>query len=193
MNIIALSDQKQNIFFCYKLAQATGNIKNFNVMKLHKEKESVEFNINHNDKDHVIKLWTSYEKVTEKNNGYVILLTELSEYEYSKKTSEFMNKVSSYDPQYKFILFVNVVDVAKYKMENKNIYITPIIGKQLVKPFKMDDLINPCAFACCDKLYSIAAQLSNNEHFNFITELFTNMATGWGRNDDKKNDEYDIQ
>jgi hypothetical protein len=179
MNIIALSDQQLNMFFCYKLAKTTGNEDKFNITTLNKENRSIKISINHNNNDHMVKLWTSTNNITEKNNGYVILLSEMEEDEYSKKALEITDRISSYDQNYKFILIINVVDVSKYRMENRNVYIAPLVGKKLGKPFKADELINPCAFACSNRLYSIAAQLSNNDHFNSIAELVASMATEW--------------
>lgn len=178
MNIIILSEQNQNIFVCYKLAQATGNNNKFNALTLGEENKSIEIAIIHNDEEIIVNLWTSLINLTDKNNGYVILITELSEQEYIKKTLGFVEEIKNYDPDYKFIIFINAIDVSKYKIHNKYIYITPFIEKKLPIKHKIDDLINPCAIACCDKIYSIAAHLSNNNHINFIIDLITNMITG---------------
>jgi hypothetical protein len=101
MNICVLSDQKQNLFCCYKIAKMTNNVFSFK-NELHK------FELEINGEMQTLNFWTKYNG--EQNNCYVLLVKEQESRIFADKMSDVIEKIKLIDPNYKCILLVNIFD-----------------------------------------------------------------------------------
>jgi hypothetical protein len=101
MNICVLSDQKQNLFCCYKIAKITNNI-------FSAKDPCQRFNLEINGEEQTVNFWTKYNGG--QNNCYVLLLKELDSQIFANKMLDVIEKIKIVDPNYKCILLVNLFD-----------------------------------------------------------------------------------
>lgn len=175
MNLIVISEQNQNLVFCYKLAKLTDNIFSYQQIK----NNHLEYKINFDGEEHKINIWSDPNLVFTRENCYILIFSQMDEAEYTKKMTETLDQIFKIDPNYRFILCINSVNIVKYKMQNPYIYIYPyndkINNNRIIRKPKLEEYINPCACACSTKLFSIAADLTNNDHFNNTFTLLKKM------------------
>ena len=107
MDICVLSEQKQNLLFCYKIAKITNNI--FTI----KEQCNI-FKLKINDNFEYVNFWTVYNN--KQNNCYILILKEQDVQVFQNKMLEIIKNITNIDPHFKFILLVNL-----YDPETKNI------------------------------------------------------------------------
>jgi hypothetical protein len=148
MNICVLSDQKQNLFCCYKIAKLTNN--NFFVKN---DGNCYEFLLEVNKQMQTVNFWTQYNG--KQNNCYILMVKEENPQIFSNKIMGAIKNIKNVDPEYKCLLLVNLYDTEpKFKLK----------------------CIEPYVFACCHNIHSIMLNLHDDEHvfkmLNLVFDMF---------------------
>jgi hypothetical protein len=101
MNICILSDQKHNLFCCYRIAKLTNNaffIKN--------PYQQFRFMINGEELD--FNFWTNYNGY--QNNCYILIIKEEDSNIFREKMLSAIENIKNIDKNYKCILLINIFD-----------------------------------------------------------------------------------
>ena len=114
MNIHILSQEKQNLFCCYKIAKLTDN-------KFMINETCQSYIINIDGKLQKINFWLQYNG--DKNGCYIFLLKDEIKNEniFADKVYKILDNLKMHDPEYKCILIVNILN------ENAENYIEPYV------------------------------------------------------------------
>jgi hypothetical protein len=120
-----------------------------NMKNFHVKKECHECVINHDDVDYQFNLWTSVPR--EKNNTYIVILSEENNSDFGVAIQKWVDDLVEFDPQYHCLLLINAL-----KTQTKN-------------------SISPYACACSSKCFSIAINMSVDEHIFDVFNILKYM------------------